>query len=1270
MRKLSLLLLACLTLGIAWAERVNVTTAQQVAASVAAGLNPSNLRSSSDIKLVYAAPAQSASGLRATGGESDYYIFNVGTDGGFVIVSGEDRVRPVLGYSDEGSVDMERMPENMKAWLEMYQGEIGWAVSQGLSASDEVRKEWQSYLNGGSKLRMGNVVSLSKPTAQWSQSDPYNRMTPIINGYHAVTGCVATAMAIVMKYYEYPTQAIPGAGVSEYDGISITYDAYDWGNMLNEYERGLYNDQQGDAVAKLMWHCGANVEMDYGVGASGAQTSLVASALKNVYGYSQTVLYEPRVNYSWSEWKQKICREIDADRPVILNGTDPRPVNEGGGGHAFICDGYTTDGAYRINWGWGGSGNGYFLLSTLDDDYDGYGYSTNQGAITGIQIENGSTVVTDSYPILMRMTYSGEGPLVANSIVDLDYFIQNVGDKAARYTVGITVIDNNNLEDFEVPNDVINYVFDENQNGWTSHSQYAHLTLDAALTESQYIAFVYSDDNGATWQVMKTAAGVPIGLGSDGELIIEPDDPNEPPLPINVSINYNHFDKCFFQANYSKQGSMSINIGGTEDIALCYDIVNSKGWFDSGLKMYYSFDDYIYSDNKDEIATEVVPDQDGKIWIDVPEGKIQDGELRYYLRIEMEDEVEPIFAYDLSVCSKDKSEVYATFNANMTMVDRSMNWTYSPSSLKGAVNTDIPFTLTATNVDGAMTGLTAIYFNLTGITPEQGTLYFVNGEERTQVVLEPLNMIFYDGNNEIQMPSSQTRAIFVPDLKEGATYNFVLRSNTELPASEYRRITIANATVDGISVLSDNYPLNFEITAPIEAKPITWNFMSEEDLTFPGDAEGWFYLKATNVPEEYLGQAPTISLNIEGSLSNEVEVYYIVNAVENRRILLEVIVDPDSPTSNLCITTPYALEPLEEGMLYTFALRYKGDIAKLPYGSDIQIESVSVGGVELPFEQNELINYYITVPDIPIEVADGEVLYDESHAGKIVNVYSDGIYVVNEPNASIKDLHIQPGGQVCLLQQLEVGQLYLSHDIPTDKWTTFAVPQSSQNIMIGDGNDMFLAEGGTMAGRKGYTSADDQMWTPQYEASFAPGTAVLLANANGGGLVGFHNGEFYNETLTPMTLPVRPYTEIDGNQPNGTWFHFVANPLWENLQIDGRAYVLDETGKNFALRENPTIKPFEAYMIASDEVMDNVSNLRIGGIPTSNEEMMATGFRAWSESGHICFETTEAKDVAIYSMTGVQLQRIERSVGTKRVALNQGIYIVVCDGTAYKVSVK
>lgn len=1113
MRKLSLLLLACLTLGIAWAERVSVNTAQQVAANVAAGLSPSNLRSSSDLKLVYAAPAKQQSGLRSADNESDYYIFNVGTGDGFIIVAGEDRVRPVLGYSAEGEVDMEKMPENMKAWLEMYQGEIGWAVSQGLSASDETQAEWQGLLNGTTKLRA------SKPqleTAHWAQGKPFNGMTPTINGEHAVTGCVATAQAIVMKYYEYPQRAI--GGVSSYDEISITYDDYDWDNMLLDYSDG-YTQAQGDAVAKLMWHCGANVGMEYGVQESGASTNLVTSSLKNVFGYSQSVQYAAKQAYRWADWTALIKKEIDEQRPLILHGSDPLK-----GGHAFVCDGYNSNDYFHINWGWGNA-FGYYVLSTLDDNGDGYGfayYEDRYGAIIGIQPEGGEPADIPLY--ISNISYGGSIPLPTYVSVSVSYEYTAL-EIIPSCWIGLAVID----EDGTI---IQKPTYHTEHTTWTELGVYYSgkrgytIDLEEPLTEGQRIVVVHSTDEGANWKITKVGAVSPLGLDKDGLIIQGPDNPEDQEEPVNMSVVWNNFDDEELEVitdgrtnSYTNTKAFSLRIIGLETNAWMGISVNEPESWIGHLRIYYGSDYTIDQEGAGTLATA----ENGKWWIPVALDDLENNYWYQYLKV-LPDKA-GIINYNIELWSEDQKTLLAEIK------DQQMRT--------------------------------------------------VGAEEPTQ--------------------------------------------------------------------------------------PITWTF-DPAKLEGLGGAEQWFSIKATNVGD-YVGKKPMISLNIEGSLSDEVAVSYVTSDFIPKP--LEVTKHPDWEDSNLCITTPYEVEALEEGKEYQFIFRYIGGfVGDLHEYGDIQLESVTIDGTELTLDPNARVEYDLTAPEVPIEVVDGEVLYDESHAGKTVNVYSDGIYVVNEPNASIKDLHIQPGGQVRLLQQLEVGQLYLSHDIPTDKWTTFAVPQSSQNIMIGDGHDEILAEGSLMAGRKGYTSADDQMWTPQYEASFVPGTAVLLANANGGGLVGFHNEEFYNETLTPMTLPVRPYTEIDGNQPNGTWFHFVANPLWENLQINGRAYVLDETGLNFALRENPTIKPFEAYMIASDEVMDNVSNLRIGGIPTSNEEMMATGFRAWSESGHICFETTEAKDVAIYSMTGVQLQRIERSVGTKRVALNQGIYIVVCDGTAYKVSVK
>ena len=1256
MRKLSLLLLACLTLGIAWAERVSVNTAQQVAANVAAGLSPSNLRSSSDLKLVYAAPAKQQSGLRSADNESDYYIFNVGTGDGFIIVAGEDRVRPVLGYSAEGEVDMEKMPGNMKAWLEMYQREISWAVSQNISASGDVEKAWQMYVNG-SQLRMGEVRMLPKPTALWSQGEPFDGMTPLINGEHALTGCVATAQAIVMKYYEYPAKAV--GGVSEYAGQTITYDGYDWANMLTDYSNG-YSNANAEAVAKLMWHCGANVEMDYGTNASGASTSLVSRSLKNVFGYSQSVQYVEREAYRWADWKALISNEIDQGHPVILSGTDPNPNPNEGGGHAFICDGYTSDGAYHINWGWGGYLNGYFLLSTLDEDGNGYGYSTNQGAVIGIHPTDGEAV--EPTPFITAMMYNPDAvpssPLPVGEPIYLRISWRYSGVQSINFKQGLGVVDNETDKVIYVSGSLDEHNLKES-GGVYSDNITMNIMLNTPLAENQRIAMVYSTDGGQTWQVEPVGAEVPIGLNNQGLMEQEPDDPNEPDVPVNVEMLYNHFDKCYIKSNYSKQGSNTIQIGGTTEVLLCYDIVNSQAWFDSGMKMYYSFETYINDENKAEIASEATPDQEGKVWINVPTDKLENNRLTYYIRFEWKEKVASTFEYDLNVCSVDKSDTYATFNAKMAMTSQYMTWTFSPSPLKGVVDTDIPFSLTATNVDEeALTGeKTTISLDLLGIIPEQATLYYVEGENKTPI---DLSDITYIGNNGQDNLSSRSAAITIPGLKEGATYNFILRSNVELPASEDRHILIAETAVDGMSVLQSYYSLDFEITAAPD--PITWTFTPDK-LEGIGGSEQWFSIKATNVGD-YEGQKPMISLNIEGALSDEVAVSYVTS--DFTPIQLNVTKQPDWPDSNLCITTPYEVEALTEGKEYKFIFRYIGGFTgDLPENGDIQLESVTVNGTALELDPNAGVEYILTAPEKDIEVSGKEVFYEESHKGKVVNVYSDGIYIVNEPNASIKELRIQPGGQVSLLQELDIEVLNISHFIPTSKWTTFGAPNASEKIVFGDGEGTLL-EDGTVESRIGYSSASQQEWIKSLESDFQPGFAALFAHSTSNGELGFHRAQ---EATGVMTLPVR----VDAgeiNKPNGNWFHFVANPNWENLQLQGRAYVLDETGLNFALRENPIIKPFEAYMVASDEVMANVSNLRIGDIPTSNEDLAVTGFRVWSESGHVCFETTEAKDVAVYSMNGVQQCRFERSVGVHRQQLPQGIYIVVCDGTAYKVSVK
>ena len=439
MRKQFLLLMAlCLAVGQSWAERIDVATAREVARTVAS--RGSTLRSAGELSLVYAAaPGQTGSALRSASaaGEADYFVFNVPGDGGFVIVAGDDRVRPVLGYSHTGSFDPDNLPENLRGMLAYYQNQITWAEDNAVEASPAISAEWSQYQSGTALRAAGKPVLIE--TAQWGQGEPYNRMTP----HNAVTGCVATAMGIIMRHHEYPDKAVnpPASNSYWYVGdlieTKIDYsEGYDWENMLLSY-RDDYTDAQANEVSKLLYHCGANVEMIYnqdGGGESGTQTIRVVKALSEVFGYSPSIRYLQREAYRWDEWKAMLRAELDAGYPLIYDGQNPV-----GGGHAFVCDGYTPEGLFHINWGWDGGSNGYYQLSVLDNNGDGYGYSDSQGALLNIRPEQSG----ERYyirPYLTQASYS-ETPAGGVFAQNISFRYYSLYDHMFYYALGVVNAD-------------------------------------------------------------------------------------------------------------------------------------------------------------------------------------------------------------------------------------------------------------------------------------------------------------------------------------------------------------------------------------------------------------------------------------------------------------------------------------------------------------------------------------------------------------------------------------------------------------------------------------------------------------------------------------------------------------------------------------------------------------------------------------------------------------------------------------------------------------
>lgn len=316
-----------------------------------------------------------------------YYVFNVGNNNGYVMVSGSDLTPQVLGYASEGNFNEEHMPSNMKAWLDGYADQIAYI-------------ERTMGRNQAPILRRTSAAISPLLSSTWNQGTPYNNMCPAVNGHRTVTGCVATALAQVLNYYKYPAQtttAIPAYKTETY-GINmaeIPVTSIDWANMLDDYS-GSATTAQKNAVATLMKLCGQAVEMnyDYTNGGSGAIMSYDVKALRQYFGYDETVCCLERTAFSTIGWENVIYNELAHGRPVLYGGQST------GGGHAFVVDGYDGNGLFHINWGWGGADDNYFLLSVLNpynneaigSSSSEDGFSFDQDAIVGIQHGTGEKI--------------------------------------------------------------------------------------------------------------------------------------------------------------------------------------------------------------------------------------------------------------------------------------------------------------------------------------------------------------------------------------------------------------------------------------------------------------------------------------------------------------------------------------------------------------------------------------------------------------------------------------------------------------------------------------------------------------------------------------------------------------------------------------------------------------------------------------------------------------------------------------------------------------
>ena len=327
-----------------------------------------------------------------------YYVFS--TPEQTIFVGADDVAQPLLGYIDNPDFDEAAMPPAMKYWLEEYSRQIEYASAR--EAMAPARQKVQPKL-GAAPMKATRSAIAPLCATTWDQSAPYNNLMPTKSGQRTYTGCVATAMAQVMKYHSYPDKG-KGSNSYTWNGQTLSMNfagtSFDWSNMLNSYPGSSSGTSaQRTAIATLMKACGYAVNMEYGVdsdGGSGATSFDIAPALVDNFQYDNAVHTEFRDYYSTDEWEQMMYDNLRSVGPIVYCGV------ANGGGHCFVCDGYKTDGTFHINWGWSGSYDGYFKLSALNPDGQGAGgfsggYNTQQDATLGIRKPVSGSVRPESY---------------------------------------------------------------------------------------------------------------------------------------------------------------------------------------------------------------------------------------------------------------------------------------------------------------------------------------------------------------------------------------------------------------------------------------------------------------------------------------------------------------------------------------------------------------------------------------------------------------------------------------------------------------------------------------------------------------------------------------------------------------------------------------------------------------------------------------------------------------------------------------------------------
>jgi len=439
-----------------------------------------------------------------------YYVFNIGDNNGFIIVSGDDRAKDILGYSHNGKFNSDSLPPNFSTWLNFYLKEIKALINQPeeLSYTSNVLL---SPIDNTSTNKTTYAISVAPLLGgiKWDQGTPYNELCPTISTKYSertVTGCVATAMAQVMRYHQWP---VTGKGLNTYtpDGYSqaLTVDfskaTYDWKNMTETYN-SLSTSTEKNAVATLMYHCGVAVNMDYGISSSASPTNM-AKALIKYFSYDPNIQSYHRDYYTKSEWENMLKTELNAKRPVLYAG------NSTDVGHQFVCDGYDSNNLFHFNWGWSGESDGYFELSALNPSVLGIGggasggFNSDQLFVIGVQKPNETSVAAPYQLHLYSPLKISANSISRTNTFSINAEIYNMGITNFSGSIGLALYNDNGFVKLIKSYSVSSL---DTYSGWSNLAYSSSVPTDV-INGNYKIYSVFLPSGKLEWQIMKGKVG-------------------------------------------------------------------------------------------------------------------------------------------------------------------------------------------------------------------------------------------------------------------------------------------------------------------------------------------------------------------------------------------------------------------------------------------------------------------------------------------------------------------------------------------------------------------------------------------------------------------------------------------------------------------------------------------------------------------------------------------------------------------------------------------